>query len=95
MEFNLQESLPEQCSEFEATKKLLIKIKKIKSVKDGISSNKVIADEICDKLTDVKNKILLSDVENIIKEVDDVSDVDIAKSFLKKQLTFNINKSIF
>jgi hypothetical protein len=31
LKFDLQESLNEQCSEFEVTKKLLIEIKKIKS----------------------------------------------------------------
>ena len=77
LEFDLQESLTEQCGEFEATKKLLIEIKKIKSVQDAISSIKVIADEVCDELTDADKKILLSDVENIIKEVGDISDVDI------------------
>ena len=77
LEFDLQESLTEQCGEFEAIKKLMIDIKKIKSVQDAISSIKVIADEVCDELTDAEKKILLSDVENIIKEVGDVSDVDI------------------
>ena len=77
LDFDLQESLTEQCGEFEATKKLMIEIKKIKSVQDAISSIKVIADEVCDELTDAEKKILLSDVENIIKEVGDVSDVDI------------------
>ena len=43
LEFDLQESLTEQCGEFEATKKLMIDIKKIKSVQDAISSIKVIA----------------------------------------------------
>jgi hypothetical protein len=57
----------------------MIEIKKIKSVQDAISSIKVIADEVCDELTDAEKKILLSDVENIIKEVGYVSDVDIER----------------
>ena len=52
IEFELEEIFTEQCSDFEATKKLFIEIKKIKSVHDAISSIKLIADKVCDDLTE-------------------------------------------